>query len=115
MMSANKQEQLIEEIIAFVSDELCIESKYLHLNSRLFHDLGIDGVDAYDLLDKYSLKYNVNLGEFPHHDYFNVEMGVSFIAILKRFIGRADMPNKKEISIHDLVEGVESGVLKPNN
>ena len=112
MITVEKEEQLIKEIIAFVGGESGIDERDLHLESRLFHDLGIDGADAYDLLDKYSLKYNVSLGELPHHDCFNVETGISLIAILKRVFGKTYMSSKEPLTIFDLVEGVKTGVLK---
>lgn len=113
MITAVKEEQLTKEIIAFVGSESGISEKDLNLDSRLFHDLGIDGADAYDLLDKYSLKYKVSLGDLPHHDYFNVETGISLIAILKRVFGKTYMSSKKPLTIFDLVEGVKIGALKP--
>lgn len=112
MMNVANEEQLTKEIIAFVSGESGIDEKDLHLESRLFHDLGIDGIDAYDLLDKYSLKYKVSLSELPHHDYFNVETGISLIATIKRIFGKTYMSNKKPLTILDLVDGVINGGKK---
>ncbi|MES9842251.1 MAG: DUF1493 family protein [Candidatus Thiodiazotropha endolucinida] len=114
MISEDKKAEVSSEIMAFVCDESGVDKDNIHLETRLFHDLGIDGIDAYDLLDKYSLKYKVSLGELPHHDYFNEETGISLIAILKRLFGKMHMSNKKPLTIMDLVNGVIMGTLKPD-
>lgn len=53
--------EIEQSILAFVARETGRNPKRLALNSRLVHDLGVDGDDAVELFEKFGEKYGVDL------------------------------------------------------
>ncbi len=105
-------EQINKKIIEFLSDQLSIAATSLHLNDRLFHDLGVDGDDAVELLQRYSKEFHVEINHFPFTDYFGNEgTGSPFSYIWRLFsIGQA-RAKKKPLAIFDLINAVAFGKL----
>ncbi len=76
---------------------------------RLYHDLRISGDDAADFLDKYSILFNVNIGNFQFSDYFPHE-GASLVANLMGLHIAPGQPYK-DLTIADLLTGIQYGRL----
>jgi len=68
--------EIEQSILAFVARETCRNPKRLALNSRLVHDLGVDGDDAVELFEKFGEKYGVDLTAlFQNWDHHFVPEG----------------------------------------
>lgn len=113
-MKSINDEELFKELAIKISKVIGVKENKIFRETRLFHDLGIDGIDAYDFLDDYSIQYKVDLSEFPHHDYFSVESGISLIGIAMIIFGKRYIDDKKPLTVYDLIEGVKRGALKPS-
>jgi acyl carrier protein len=50
-----------QSILGFVAEETGYNPKRLALDSRLAHDIGVDGDDAVELFQKFEQKYDVDL------------------------------------------------------
>ena len=75
-------------------------------SSRLFHDLGIDGDDAEELLVALGKRFSLPIEDFPFSQYFGSEVGAGwrhlFMAVLG--IGRARL---KPLTVQQLADWVE--------
>ena len=68
--------EIEQSILAFVAKETGHNPKRLALNSRLVHDLGVDGDDAVELFEKFGEKYGVDLTAlFQNWDQYFVPEG----------------------------------------
>ena len=62
-----------QAIVSFLSRELRIKKSKIHWESRVFHDFGVDGDDATELLDLYSREFQVEIDGFDFDVYFGCE------------------------------------------
>lgn len=76
------------KVIGFVSDELKIDKSKLDYDTRLFHDLGVDGDDAIELIEGFARKFDVNVAGFPYEKYFGLEVSFSPFSIISRLLGK---------------------------
>ena len=53
--------ELEQRIIAFTADEIGMSREEVRLDSRLLHDLGMDGDDAIEFFEKFSETFHVEL------------------------------------------------------
>lgn len=104
-----------QKIIDFLSRELCVKKESLSLHSRIFHDLGVDGADGIDLINAYSEKFNVDIGDFPYSEYFGNEGAISPFSLVSRLLMGRTMDDKKPLTVGDLAEGVKLRKLKPRS
>ncbi|MFC1773384.1 DUF1493 family protein [Pseudomonadota bacterium] len=81
---------------------------------RLFHDLGIDGDDAEELLIEVRDKHKVNFDEFNFSEYFGSEFGAGWRHIIHRWFGRYGrvVYNFKPLTVEALGRAIDRGVLK---
>jgi acyl carrier protein len=109
-------EQTNKKIIEFLSDQLSIVATSLHLNDRLFHDLGVDGDDAFELLQLYSKEFNIEINHFPFTDYFGNEgIGSPFNYIWRLITSGQARAKKKPLTIYDLINAAVIGKLTDAN
>ena len=100
-----------EEIIQFVSTETRVPIKKLSLETRLFHDIGLDGDDARELLDKFSHQFNVDISGLELDLYFGPEAGFNpFSFLLSRLLGNKTS-SKQPLTIKDLVNAAKNKPL----
>lgn len=98
-------------VLEFLSDTLKISKTKIHSNDNLFHDLGVDGDDAIELIQDYSKKFNVSLDDFRIDKYFGSE-GSSLIHFIVELITKKSQKSMPRLTVEDLIEGVKSGRLK---
>lgn len=79
---------IIEQIFRLIQDECGVDKQQLALNTDLFEELGIEGDDFSELIEKYALTFNVNMDDFLWYFHSNDE-GIN----VWRFIFKP--PNKK--------------------
>ena len=80
---------LEERIIAFTAEERGMKVEEVPLDSRLLHDLGMDGDDAVEFFEKFGSTFHVDLTELGSNwkQHFGPEYGAS--PALLAFIGVA--------------------------
>lgn len=71
--------------------------------SRLFHDLGLGGDDAAELLDAFERDFTVDMSEFDFSTYFPSEPNLFSI-----FVSPGP---KKELTVQALIQGVANRKL----
>jgi len=57
----------------FVAEELKIAPEKLNDDDRLQHDLGLDGKDAAQFIERYAARFGVDMTRFVFSDYFGKE------------------------------------------
>ncbi|MGD9859229.1 DUF1493 family protein [Marinobacterium iners] len=107
-VSSNK-ESMGKRIILFLSKSLSVKEEDINLGSRIFHDLGVDGDDAKELMDNYANEFNVSLDGFNFNQCFGPENSISMIELFLSFFKRIDQENIKELRVEDLIDAAESG------
>ncbi|MFA6060321.1 MAG: DUF1493 family protein [Taibaiella sp.] len=99
---------ILESILALIPEALFPKKKDRPLSEMyLEKDFGIYGDDAAEFIEKFSEKFNVDISDFEHSDYFTPE--TPFYFFYKLFSKR----KRKDIRIKDLEIGVIKGKL-PN-
>jgi acyl carrier protein len=74
---------LYEKILSFVSWETGTRKKNLSTTTDLARDLGVDGDDAFDLIDKFGKEFVVDLSDFKFDSYFGSEGGGNLIRLIR--------------------------------
>lgn len=69
--SANKE----KEVIDFVSQYLSLSKDEATPDTSLRHDLGVDGDDAVEFLQAFSIKFNVDISSIQIEKHFGPERG----------------------------------------
>jgi len=64
---------MIEALRAFVAEELKVNPAKLKDEDRLQHDLGLDGADAAVFMEKFAVRFEVDMTRFVFSDYFGKE------------------------------------------
>jgi len=95
---------LFEDIKNFIREQTGVSTKRISKNSRLEKDLKIYGDDAFELINAYSKKFDVDVSEFEIADYFSPEGGT--------FLYRLINPAKNSLTVSDLENGVIKGKLR---
>ncbi len=106
----DKPESLAAKIIAFLARELAVPAEKIGMLTRLREDLRLDGVDAANLIEAYSLIFDVDIEAFRANDYFAPEQGPRplFSRILWIFgNGKA----LRTLTVKDLILAAEAGKL----
>ncbi len=112
----------LEATIEIVSEYTSIKPDKLSPDMRLFHDLGIDGDDAEELLMDLMDKHQVYIDDFNFYDYFGQEFGSGGRYIMYKIFIFFDWPleifgwslvdNFKPLTVKDLAIAIENGFLK---
>ena len=95
-------EQQVKELVA---KETAVRIEKLTLETDLLKDLGVDGNDALELLEKYWEVFQVDLSQFQFSKHFGPEGGLSLFF-------PSNEPPLETLTIQDLVDGVKAGELK---
>ena len=90
-------------IIKLIADFTGVNSDRISLESRLNHDLGIDGDDASEVLSLYSEAFGVDLTDFQFSKYFR---GEPHLLNFWRWIP-SKRPKLTPITVRDLVEAAK--------
>lgn len=76
--------------------------------TKLYEDLKIDGDDAFELLQAFSEKFNVDMSEFKYNEYFAPE-GIDIIGVLSRLFKDKEKKKLKSLTLADLEEAAKEG------
>ena len=78
----------IEQIFGLIGDECAVKTKQLTPCTDLFDELGIEGDEFSELIEKYALSFNVNMDGYLWYFHSNDE-GINFWSFIFK------PPNKK--------------------
>jgi len=100
------------EIVSLIEGKMGrYERKKLLRETCLEADLGMTGDDAFEFLEDFSKKFNVDLSDFKIQEYFAPERDGLLLGLMSFFIGKRNLPPKKELTIGDLERAVSAGKL----
>ncbi|PJB73178.1 MAG: hypothetical protein CO093_01230 [Alphaproteobacteria bacterium CG_4_9_14_3_um_filter_47_13] len=105
-----KYETPAHKIRAFLAEELAIPPETINLTARLRQDLKLDGTEAAELLELFSLVFDIDISGFRINDYFSE--GTMISPLLSGFLwvfgnGRP----LKTLRVSDLVHAFDKGKL----
>ncbi len=111
-MNANSENKNFIELKSFLSTFLGIKEEEINFADSLFHDLGVDGDDASELLKNYSSNFNVDIDDFEFENYFGVEASASLVQVIFKGLIKSDEHDRKKLTVEDLANGVKLGRLE---
>lgn len=106
------ENDLSDAVISFLSEELSINKLKICNDTRIFHDLGVDGDDADELISNYSDKFNVSIKEFSFSTYFGSEASLTPASFVKHLLGKSK--KTKPLFVKDFINGATKGFLSKN-
>jgi hypothetical protein len=96
------REDLARQVTVFVAERMGIPVEQINPDSRLLHDLRIDGDDADELLEEFFRRFDVHRGRFDFSRFFNGEAGIEqMIALFTR--DRSRLLEREPLRVSDLV------------
>lgn len=98
---------LDKELYLFFKDEMNIDINENSPNFSLEKDLHIYGDEAFDFLEKFSIKFNINLEDFDFEKYFNNEIDVISLFFKNKFLKN----KQSELTINDLKKAIQKKKL----
>jgi len=104
--------ETLQAVREFVSEELGVPVGRIKPETRLLHDLGVDGDDAGDLLQHFSARFHVDLSVFHFYSHFGPEAGWDPIHSIYCFLFARSSQRDIPVTIQDLAEAADIGVLK---
>lgn len=81
------------------------------LDKSLFHDLGVDGEDAVDLMNGFAVEFNVSLEGFDFQKYFGAEAASGPMAFFLELFTKEKSGKLHRLEISDLVWAASNGRL----
>ena len=110
----------MEDLVDLLSQLSGLPPEKIRPESRIYHDLGINGDDADELLRAFAREFNVDLTEFPFDKFFSDEASVSLGPLwtwLLKLAGRqaSDTGDRCQITLADLELAAELGRWNPSS
>lgn len=102
------KDDIWKQIIQFTEEERW-NGKFSH-ETDLVKDLKLKGDDAYEFINSFSKKFDVNIAKFDFEEYFDSEGNWIFPMILNLLLKRKKKI-KKKITLGDLEQAVKKGIL----
>lgn len=100
-----------EEVIEFISSELCVPKSDLKNETSLSHDLGVAGDDGSEFIEHFCDKFQISYDGFDPVEYFGEEAsGNIFLMIFGFFTGYFER-NTPRLTVGDLITSVDAGKL----
>jgi acyl carrier protein len=115
MATQESDEALFEAIRTLIANHLGVSPERVTMETRLFQDLRVDGLDAEELLVKYKDQFDVNLDAFPYDDYFGPELAFNPIYWLFWWLVDRSKLEMKELRVRDLVDAARAGTWSPRD
>ncbi|MBX9941599.1 MAG: DUF1493 family protein [Candidatus Obscuribacterales bacterium] len=110
----SSENSLYAQIVDFVCREIGVSKIDLKPNTRLYHDLGIDGDDAENIMASFAQEFQVDLSEYDHNLHFGPEQGfclpIWFSWLLAGKLNKRGQFKKVPITILDLEKAAETKV-----
>ena len=110
---------LWRRIAAFVADEVGVPRGRVRWSTTLLGDLGVDGIDAQELMERFAAGFHVDLGEYDHNRYFGPEAGNNPVAFLwmalMQLLGQTpeEAAQRRPLTIGDLAAAASAGRWMP--
>jgi len=106
------EETIFNQIREFIASKRGIKSSKISVNSKLYHDLGLDGDDALEFFESFSCIFCVDISEFYLDNHFGSEYSAPIRLILRKlpFIKRY-IKEYEPITVADLINAVKSKKL----
>jgi len=101
------ESDLEQRVIWLVATGAGLDRRTIGLSSRLLHDLGIDGDDAYELLTEFSEVFQVDRAGFDFYRHFRIEPNIVTIWF-------GDNSRLVPVTIGELVRSARSGRWTPD-
>jgi hypothetical protein len=94
------------QIIEMVARKAGVRANAVSLETKLLHDLGIDGDDAEEFLTDFAHEFSVDMTGFSFMDHFGAELWWRF---LPTFFGckPGDYERKQPLTVKDLIAAAE--------
>ena len=95
------------EVIEFLSRELAMDKSKIWPSSRLRQDLRVDGADAMQLIEAFSVAFEVDTDDFRFTDYFGEKPQPQWVAYMLWIFGNGQP--LKTLTVQNLIH---SALLK---
>lgn len=106
MFNIETRKNILEDIFKIISIHTGISENKIYENSKLGNDLGLDGDDAYEVLEKINSRYKLNINFKAH---FNDEANIWGINNwFNKYFNKSKYIYKSEITIKDILNNIES-------
>jgi acyl carrier protein len=102
------ESNLNKEFYKFLKEEFNININENSPNFGLERDLNIYGEDAFEFIEKFAKRFNINLDNFNFEKYFNPEIDRISLLFKNKFRNN----NKSELTIQDLKSAIINGKLE---
>ena len=110
-MNAQSSDEIDVQITEFLSAQLSIPRRKIAPEHSLFHDFGVDGDDAVELIQEYSTQFNVSVDAFELDKYFGPEVSSSLIQMIVDLFTKSNLSNTPRFTVKELIQGVSDGKL----
>ncbi len=97
-----------EQVRDFLSEQWRVRPERLTPDTRLLHDLGIDGDDAEEILTDFAEQFQVDLSAFRFTEHFGSELDAGPRWVLRKIFG-GDAVRKTPVTLQALVDAATSG------
>jgi len=91
-----------DEIQFFVAQECAVPIEKMSPETRLFHDLGVDGSDAEELLAAFEKHFHVDMQELNFHKHFGEEAAFNPVVYLYWLLFARDQLKKVPVTLEHL-------------
>ena len=105
----SNSEVIANAVREYVAAARSISVEKITLSKSLFHDLGVDGDDASDLINGFAAQFNVSLEGFDFQKYFGAEAASGPIAFFVELFTKEKSSKLCPLRISDLVNAASNG------
>lgn len=99
-----------DRLIRLIAKEIGVEPSRLGDEVSLFHDLGVAGLDGYDLLSAIGVEFDIDITQVPWPRYFGEEASYNPVTHLVRSVtGKPHHNGIIRLRVSDLKKTVEKG------
>ncbi|GAL06337.1 hypothetical protein JCM19237_1982 [Photobacterium aphoticum] len=84
--SSRCNQEMLRCIATYIEAETGYSAQKISRQTRLYHDVGIDGEDAVMFLEKFAEQFEVDMSAIAFYRYFHAE-GLDSLALLKSLVG----------------------------
>ena len=96
-----------EQIRQFVSGALSVKPERLNPETRIGHDLGVDGDDGVEFMQAFAVHFGVDLADFERSQHFGPEAGCNPLYLLYYYLFAGARSKFVPITLADLVHSVQ--------
>ena len=101
---AGANASLNEKVLQLVAKKTGLQLAKLTMDSRLLHDLGVDGDDAAELLTSFADEFRVDMTTFRFSKHFRPEPSLLDLISFLRSPHQDDLSTKIPITLRDLAD-----------